>query len=55
MLAGAAPRGLLAALQAFFPVEAAPSGDLPGEGKRLEPKAGDPDMGLVLNVDEDDE
>ena len=28
-LAGAAPPGLLAALQAFFPVEAAPPGDLP--------------------------
>ena len=44
-LAGAAPPGLLAALEAFFPVEAAPPGHLPGEGEGPEPKAGNPDLG----------
>ena len=53
--AGAAPPGLLEALQAFFPVEAAPPGDLPGEGEGPEPHAGDPDLGLELDIDEDDE
>ena len=48
--AGAAPPGLLAALQAFFPVEAAP----PGEGEGPEPQAGDLDLGLEFDVDEDD-
>ena len=53
--AGAAPPGLLAALPAFFPLEAAPPGDLPGEGEGPEPQAGDPDLGVELDVDEDDE
>ena len=52
--AGAAPPGLLAALQAFFSVEAAPPGDPPGEGEGPEPQAGDLDLGLQLDVDEDD-
>ena len=47
--------GLLAALQAFFPLEAAPLVDLPGDGDGPEPQAGDPDLGLQLDVDEDDE
>ena len=53
--AGAVPPSLLAALHAFFPVEAALPGDLPGEGEGPEPEAGDPDVGLQLDVDEDDE
>ena len=53
--AGAAPPGLLAALQAFFPVEEAPLGDQPGEGDGPKPQAGDLDLGLELNADEDDE
>ena len=53
--AGVAPPGLVAALQAFFPVEAAPPGDLPEEGEGPEGQAGDPKLGLELDVDEDDE
>ena len=53
--AGAAPPGLLAALRAFFPVEEAPPGDLPGEGGGPEPQADDLDLGLELDTDEDDE
>ena len=53
--AGAAPPGLLAALWAFFPVEEAPPGDLPGEGDSPEPQAGDLDLGLELDADKDDE
>ena len=52
--AGAAPAALLAALRAFFPVEAAPPGDLPGEGEGPEPQASDPDLGLELDINEDD-
>ena len=52
--AGAAPPGLLAALRAFFPMEEAPPGDLPGEGDGPEPQAGDIDLGLELDADEDD-
>ena len=44
-----------AALRAFFPVEEAPLGDLPGEGEGPEPQAGDLDLGLELDADEDDE
>ena len=53
--AGAAPPGLLAALRAFFPVEEAPPGDLPGEGDGPEPQAGDLDLGLELDAAKDDE
>ena len=42
--AGAAPPGLLAALRAFFPVEEAPPGDQPGEGKGPEAQAVDLDL-----------
>ena len=52
--AGAAPPGLIAALQSLFPVQAAPPGDLPGEGEGPKPQAGDLDLGLELNIDEDD-
>ena len=52
--AGVAPPGLLAALRAFFPVEEAPPGDLPGEGEGPEPQADDLDQGLELDADEDD-
>ena len=53
--AGAAPLGLLAALQAFFPVDAAPTGDPPEEGEDVKPQTADPDLGLELDVNEDDE
>ena len=36
-------------------MEAVPPGDLPGEGQGPEPQAGDPDLGLELHFDEDDE
>ena len=55
MSAGAAPPGLLVALRAFFPVEDAPPGDLPGEGDGSEPQAGDLDVRLDLDADEDAE
>ena len=54
-VAGAAPPGLLAALQAFFPVEEAPPRDLPEEGDDPKPQAVDLDLGLELDADEDDE
>ena len=47
--AGAAPPSLLAALHALA------RGDLPGEGKGPEPQAGEPDHGVELDVDEDNE
>ena len=53
--AGAAPPGLLAALNALFPVEAAASGDRPDEGDGARPLAVDENLGLELDVDEDDE
>ena len=37
-LASGAPPGLLGVLQAFFPVEEAPPGDLPGEGEGPDPR-----------------
>ena len=54
-LAGAAPPGLLAALWAFFPLEEAAPGDLLGEVDGPEARAGDLDLGLELDADEDDE
>ena len=53
--AGAAPPGLLAALQAFFPVEATHPAEQPEEGGGPEPQAGDGDLGLKMDVDEDEE
>ena len=53
--AGAAPPGLLAALQAFFLMEVAPLGDPPEEGEGPKPQADDADLSLQLDVDEDDE
>ena len=53
--AGAAPPGLLAALGAFFPVEDAPPRDQPGANDDPEPWAGDLDLGLELDANEDDE
>ena len=55
LLAGAAPPGLLAALDAFFPVEGAPLGDGLDEGEGDRPQAEDRDLGLELDVDQDDE
>ena len=52
---GAVPPCRLAAVRAFVPVEEAPRGDVPGEGKVSEPQAVDLDLGLELNADEDDE
>ena len=52
--AGAVPLGLLAALQTFFPVEAVPPGDQPGEGGGPEPQAGDLDLGLELNGEDNE-
>ena len=52
--ASAQPPGLLAALQAFFPVEVAPPGDLPEEGLGPEPRAGDRHLGWELDIDEDE-
>ena len=54
-LAGAAPPGLLASLEAFFPVEDAPPLDQPEAHDEPEPWAGDLDLGLELDADEDDE
>ena len=53
--AGTAPPGLLAALRAFVPVEEAPPGDLPGEGKGPKPQADHLDVGLELDADKDNE
>ena len=53
--AGLAPPSLLVVLRAFFPVEEAPPGDPPGEGKGPEPQAVNLDMGPELHVDENDD
>ena len=52
--ASEAPPGLLAALQAFFPVEAASLGDRPEEGGAPEPQVDDSHLGPELYVDEED-
>ena len=48
--AGAAPPGLLAALNAFFPVEEALPRDQPDEGDGAEPQADDQDLSVELDV-----
>ena len=53
--ASAAPRGLLAALCAFFPVEEAPPQDQTEALDEPEQWAGDLDLGLELDAAEDDE
>ena len=53
--AGTAPPGLLAALGAFVPVEEAPPRDQPGANEDPEPWAGNLDLGLKLDANEDDE
>ena len=53
--AGAAPPGLLAALRAFSPMEQVPPRDQPGVDDGPEPWAGDLDLGLEQDTNEDDE
>ena len=52
--AGVMLPGLLAPLQAFFSVAAAPPEHPTGEDEGLEAQAIDPDLGLKLDVNEDD-
>ena len=52
--AGAAPPGLLAALGAFFPVEEVPPRDQLEAHDGPEPWAGDLDLDLELDAEEDD-
>ena len=54
-LAGAAPPGLLAALSAFFPAEGAPREDQRNSGDDTQPQSEDQDLGLELDVHEDEE
>ena len=53
--AAAAPEGLLHALSAFSPVAEAPAGDPPDGGKDEDALPANQDLGLELDVDEDDE